>query len=82
MDKILNLYDRYLELKKLVASSSSYNYNHYLVELFHISSDLNHAMLSARRPAVKELCRLAWQDVEAERKRIRPLCNNGTVTQQ
>lgn len=82
MDKVLNLYERYLELQKLVHESNSYTYNQYFVDLLHISSDLNHAMLSARRPAVKELCRLAWQDVESERKRIRPLCNNGTVTQQ
>lgn len=73
MDKILNLYDKYLELKKLVAASSSYNYNHYAVDLFEISSDLNHAMLSAKRPAVKALGRLAWQDVEAERQRVRRL---------
>lgn len=82
MDRFVNLYEKFLELQQRYKYSTSYTANCYYADLLHLASEANHMYVSARKQAVKELCRLGWYTIDQERLRIRQQCRNDVVTQQ
>ena len=82
MDKLVAIYDKFLQIQQQYKNSEEYRPNRYYIDLLHLASDANHLYVEARSPTVKEICRVCWQNIDAERMRIRQISRNDPVTQQ
>lgn len=82
MDKLIAIYDKFLQIQQQYKNSEEYTPTRYYIDLLHLASDANHLYVAARSPAVKEICRVCWQNIDAERMRIRQISRNDLVTQQ
>lgn len=69
MDKIIQLYDKYLALLEKKSNNTYYTWEDYAADLYKVASDLHQAYQSARRPAIRGIGKLVYNEVEEARRK-------------
>lgn len=69
MDRIIQLYEKYLSLLDKKTNNVYYTWEDYAADLYHVASDLNNAYQSARKPAIRGIGKLVYHEVEEARRK-------------
>lgn len=69
MEKIIELYDEYLKAIEKKNNSTFYTWEDYARDLQKIASSLHSAYHTARKPSIRGIGRLVYNEVDKERLR-------------